>query len=302
MVSLARIVHSSITGSVDRILHMFVHMMKPSLLTPAPQLSNRTIARHPGAITAPLPSCMQLLACLAVVICTALGQSQAQSPTEVEAQAAPAIVIGFVGGFVHSDDTRHSEVQLIQQLQANYGNTVRARVFENRQRKQARKFILDSIAASTGHKQSENDKARTRIILFGHSWGASSVIYLARDLQRDGLPVLLTVQVDSIRKHGEDDSNIPSNVSEAANFYQTAGILHGRSKITAFDPSQTTILGNFQYQYAREPAACREYPWYNRLLFKGHTAIECDPHVWSQIAELIRMQLPQSEVKLAAVR
>jgi hypothetical protein len=128
---------------------MLVHMMKPSLLTPAPQLSKRTTGRHSGATTVPLPSCIQLVACLAVVICTALGQSQAQSPTEVEAQAAPAIVIGFVGGFVHSDDTRHSEVQLIQQLHANYGNTVRARVFENRQRKQARKFILDSIAAAT---------------------------------------------------------------------------------------------------------------------------------------------------------
>ncbi len=244
---------------------------------------------------------MRLLACLAVIVGTGMGQAQAQSSTWVEAQSSPLIVIGFVGGFVHSDDTRHSEVQLIQQLQANYGNNVQARVFENRQRKQAHKFILDSIAIA-GHKLSAEEKARTRIILFGHSWGASSVVYLARDLQRDGLPVLLTVQVDSIRKHGEDDSSIPSNVKQAINFFQTSGILHGRSEITAYDPSRTTILGNFQYHYAKAPAACRAYPWHNRVLFKGHTAIECDPHVWSQIADLIQMQLPQPEVRMAAVR
>jgi len=42
----------------------------------------------------------------------------------------------------------------------------------------------------------------------------------------------------------------------------------------------------------REPAACHAYPWYNRLLFKGHTAIECDPKVWSQIETLIQSRLP----------
>lgn len=275
-------------------------MKKASPVAPAPQNASRTIFRFVRALTVPLPFCMQLLAGVAVLMGTAQGQ--AQSSSEIQAENTPVVVVAFVGGFVHSDDTRHSEVQLIQQLQANYGSNVQARVFENRQRKQAHRFILQSIAAAGGHELSQQEKARTRIILFGHSWGASSVVYLARDLQRDGLPVLLTVQVDSIRKHGEDDSNIPSNVKQAVNFYQGSGILHGRSEITAYDPLQTMILGNFEYRYAKEPAACREYPWYNRLLFKGHTAIECDPQVWSQVADLIRIQLPQSEVRMAAVR
>ncbi len=266
----------------------------------APQNARRTSFQYIHAKTVALRFCMQLLAGFAVLMGTALGQEQ--SSREIQTENTPTVVVAFVGGFVHSDDTRHSEVQLIQQLQANYGSNVRARVFENRQRKQAHKFILDSIAMASDHKLSEQEKARTRIILFGHSWGASSVIYLARELQRDGLPVLLTVQVDSIRKRGEDDSNIPSNVKQAVNFYQSSGILHGRSEITAYDVSQTMILGNFQYRYAKEPAACREYPWYDRLLFKGHTAIECDPQVWSQVADLIRMQVPQSEVRMAALR
>ena len=119
-------------------------------------------------------------------------------------------------------------------------------------------------------------------------------MYLARELERDEVPVALTVQVDSVRKHGEDDSLIPANVAEAVNFYQPEGILHGQSRILAADRSHTTILGNYRFTYAHEPAACHAYPWYDRLLFKGHTAIECDPLVWSQVETLIASRMPRS--------
>ncbi|MBV9180495.1 MAG: hypothetical protein JO356_04220, partial [Acidobacteria bacterium] len=135
-----------------------------------------------------------------------------------------------------------------------------------------------------------------RVILFGHSWGASAAIYLARELERDGVPVSLTIQVDSIAKHGRDDSVIPANVAEAMNFYQPRGILHGRSAITAADSSKTKILGNLRLTYDKAPAECRLYPWYDRLLFKGHTAIECDPDVWSRVENLIRMRLETSPI------
>jgi len=53
--------------------------------------------------------------------------------------------------------------------------------------------------------------------------------------------------VDSERKHGQDDSIIPANVAEAVNFYQDKGIIHGRAKIVAANPSRTAILGNFNF-------------------------------------------------------
>jgi len=37
-------------------------------------------------------------------------------------------------------------------------------------------------------------------------------------------------------------------------------------------------------------------PWYDRVFFKGHTAIECDPHVWSQVEDLIRTRLSSDMV------
>lgn len=35
------------------------------------------------------------------------------------------------------------------------------------------------------------------------------------------------------------------------------------------------------------PAECSVYPWYDRLFFKGHTSIECDPRDWFNIQRLI---------------
>jgi pimeloyl-ACP methyl ester carboxylesterase len=219
---------------------------------------------------------------------SAAGQTLVTAPST--GAASPTLVVGFVGGFVHKDDLRHSEVLMARQLQASYGNQVEVRIFENRQRGKARQWILDWLNESKNLTTSGNRKAG-QIILFGHSWGASAVVYLARELQRAGVPVLLTVQVDSIKKHGEDDAIIPENVAEAANFYQPDGILHGLSRIRAADPSRTRILGNWRFQYKKEPAECRTYPWHDRFFFKGHTAIECDPHVWSLVQALIERRL-----------
>jgi hypothetical protein len=214
----------------------------------------------------------------------------------IASDTAPALVVGFVGGFVHSNDLRHSEVQITRQIRAAYGDRVRVLIYENRRSAEAHRAILNWLkkASQTTDPEAgaDHETRKVRIVLFGHSWGASAVVSLARRLQRDGVPISLTIQVDSVAKNGEDDSLIPANVIEAVNFYQTRGLLHGQAKIRAADPSRTRILGNFHFTYEKEPAECRAYPWYDRLLFKGHTSIECDPHVWSQVEELIRTRLP----------
>ena len=59
---------------------------------------------------------------------------------------------------------------------------------------------------------------------------------LARALEKDGIPVLLTVQVDSVAKLGKNDTTIPANVAQAANFYQPHGLVHG--DMTSAQPIQ----------------------------------------------------------------
>jgi hypothetical protein len=203
---------------------------------------------------------------------------------------APTLVVGFVGGFVHRDDLRHSEVQLARNLQATY-DRVQVQVFRNRDQALAHRFVIEWVNGLKTGSLASGNRAAAQVILFGHSWGASAVVYLARELERDGIPVALTIQVDSVRKDGKDDSVIPANVAKAVNFYQTKGLIHGRSKIIATDPARTDVLGNFRSEYQKEPAECHAYPWYDRFFFKGHTSIECDPRVWSQVRTLIDAQI-----------
>jgi hypothetical protein len=226
-----------------------------------------------------------LIACALLLFTPEKGLAQKLEDYPARIEPARTLVIGFVGGFVRSDDLRHSEVQLAQHLQAIHADHVQVQVFRNRQRATAHQAVV------AWYKASGRAEPERRVILFGHSWGASAVVYLARELEQDSIPVALTIQVDSVRKHGQDDSVIPANVAEAINFYQTKGLVHGRPQITAVDPTRTTVLGNFQFRYEKEPAECHAYPWYNRLLFKGHTSIECDPHVWSQVDRLIETRL-----------
>jgi hypothetical protein len=138
---------------------------------------------------------------------------------------------------------------------------------------------------------STEEKTRARIIVFGHSWGAAAAVLLSRDLQKAGVPVLLTVQVDSVAKVWQNDSVIPGNVAEAVNFYQPHGILHGRAKITAADPAKTEILGNYRIDYKKNPVACTDESRVERFFTPGHMQSECDPHLWSVVENIMRERL-----------
>jgi pimeloyl-ACP methyl ester carboxylesterase len=211
--------------------------------------------------------------------------------------AAPStIVIGFLGGFVRHDDAVHSTVQLAHSLQKDYPGTAWVETFENRRVDDAHDRILRLLGADHHGKPTADEKLTARIILYGHSWGASAAIALARTLQNDGIPVLLTVQVDSIAKSGQNDALIPANVEHAANFYQTHGFLRGQSKIHAADATRTQILGNFPVDYSAKPISCPKYPWFSRVFMRSHIEIECDPTVWHKVEDLIRGQLTPSVV------
>jgi pimeloyl-ACP methyl ester carboxylesterase len=206
--------------------------------------------------------------------------------------APPAnIVIGFVGGFVGHDNRHHGPVQLAQRIRPEFAKDTYVRVFENRRRKRAYDTIVQLLDTNGDGILSAEEKARARIVLFGQSWGASAAVLLARELRREGVPVLLTVQVDSVAKLWQKDSVIPDNVAEAVNFYQPHGIIHGRARITAADSTKTEILGNYRTDYRKTPVQCPEASWLDRFITPGHMQTECDPHLWSQIETMVRQRL-----------
>lgn len=208
-----------------------------------------------------------------------------------DSSAPPVLIFGFVGGFVRHDDLVHGEIQLAVRLRKEFPAGAVVETFENHSGEKADRRILALIDTNHDGILTVKEKQSARIILYGHSWGASEIILLARRLEKDGIPVLLTVQVDSIAKLGENDEIIPANVAQAANFYQTDGLLRGESEIRAADASRTRIIGNFRFSYAASPYNCTGYPWYARIFMKAHTQIECDSRVWDQVEMLIRSNL-----------
>ena len=224
----------------------------------------------------------------------ALGQNEASrlvtssdSPT-----AAPIIVVGFVGGFVKHDNVVHSAVQLAAHLRGDYPSGVYIEVFENHRKEKAHREILRLLDTNHDGTVSVDEKQNAHVIIYGMSWGASETVELARELEKENIPVVLTIQVDSVSKIGQNDAVIPANVAEAVNFYQPDGLLHGRPEIRATDTSRTRIIGNFRFNYKSKPIRCDKYPWYDRVFAKSHTEIECDPIVWNQVESLIRSKLP----------
>jgi hypothetical protein len=213
-------------------------------------------------------------------------------PASASGTIPPAIVIGFVGGFIRHDNIVHSEVQLAARLRQAYPVGVYVETFESYHGESARAKIHSLLDTNHDGALTAAEKQNARIILYGHSWGASEAITVARELEKDGIPVLLTVQVDSISKMRQNDAVIPANVAQAVNYYQPDGFVHGQSNIRAADPTRTKILGNIRFNYKTSPYTCNEYPWYDRVFVKPHTQIECDPNVWKQAETLIRANLP----------
>jgi hypothetical protein len=236
----------------------------------------------------PLFRVLLLVSTLALVS----GEVSSKPPaTPAGVSPTPIVIIGFVGGFVRHDDRVHTEVQLVNRLREEYASAVFVQAFENHRGKDAHEAVLRLLDGNKDGKLSPEEKQSAHIIIFGHSWGASETVELARQLEKDGIPVVLTIQVDSVSKRGENDALIPANVAQAANFYQLDGMLHGQAQIRAANPARTRILGNFRSDYKEKPLTCGAYPWWDRLLMKPHIQIECDPAVWNQVESLIRSNL-----------
>jgi hypothetical protein len=216
--------------------------------------------------------------------------------TNTKAPTPQLIVVGFAGGFVHSTSSAHGEVALALHLRDQHAANIHSEIFENHHGRDAHSEVLRLIAAQ------HIAPANARVILYGHSWGASEAVAVARRLQADGVPVLLLAQVDGVNKLDADPhsdaSLIPENVRQAINFYQDEGLLHGRATIHAANPHVTKILGNIHLSYKDHEVACPNYPWYARTFMHRHIEIENDPRVWNQIEALILSNLstqPQNQ-------
>jgi hypothetical protein len=210
---------------------------------------------------------------------------------EALASAQRLIVIGFLGGFAKDSDSKHPEVWFGAYLRQHYPSAAEVAVISNHQRRRAMIDIQRVLDTDHNGVLTAAEKRQAKIIIYGHSWGASEAVEFARELERPGIPVLLTVQIDIVSKPGQKPILIPSNVQAAINFFQSGGPLHGRTEVVAEDPGRTEIIGNLHMTYEGHRVDCGNYPWFARTFNKPHHEIENDARVWDQIASIIDSRL-----------
>jgi hypothetical protein len=126
-------------------------------------------------------------------------------------------------------------------------------------------------------------------VVYGQSFGGAAVLKFARSLERRSIPVVLTVQVDSV---GRGDGLVPTNVRFALNLYQSDGwLIRGEQPIRAEDQRKTVILGNERFHYSRPPGSeieVDDLPWWKLVFRIPHTRMDRDERVWNRVGRAIR--------------
>src|SRR5713226_8523607 len=150
-----------------------------------------------------------------ILVCAALAVMRQDGLTHplaapVNAAKPPVTVVGFVGGFVAHDNMVHSGVQLSAHLRETHPSGVFVKVFENRPRENAHRKILKILDTDHDGTLSDEEKKKAQIIIYGMSWGGSETVSLAKEFDKDHIPVLLTIQVDSVAKIRQNDAIIPA--------------------------------------------------------------------------------------------
>jgi len=195
------------------------------------------------------------------------------------------LILGFMGGREPWNNADRSVRKLALRLRSMNEPGVWVETVENKKRSLAIELIVKAFDANQDGKLNERERDTIRLILYGQSFGGAAVVKLARQLKQMEVPVLLTVQVDSI---GRGDRMIPSNVDRAANLFQRNGwFIRGEPQIRADDPAKTTIVSNLEFDYADKRIDISGVPFMKKAFRVAHTRMEYDPEVWARVEELI---------------
>ena len=195
------------------------------------------------------------------------------------------LVIGFLGGREAWDNDKRGVRKLALKLRAMQLPGVHVETVENTKRPIALALVRSAFDRDRNGRLDERERASARLIVYGQSFGGAAVVKFARELDRMGVPILLTVQVDSV---GRGDAVIPPNVARAANLFQRDGFtIRGEREIRAADPARTSILGNHRFTYDGKKIDLSEVSWFKRLLQRAHTKMDFDPEVWALVEKMI---------------
>lgn len=232
---------------------------------------------------------------LALVLAFALtaraGQrlTRADIGTPVPLPPGSLMVVGFLGAWEAWDNEKRGVRKVALSLRRRGIPGVYAETAGNHSRRVVLAFLREALDANRNGRLEPGEARGAQIILYGQSFGGAAAVKLARELGRLGVPVRLTVQVDSV---GRDDGRIPPNVARALNLYQRdPGPIRGRGEIRAEDPVRTRILGNVRFSYLGRDVEMAEYPRAARRLGVSHWKMDNDPVVWKAVEAAILAEI-----------
>ena len=195
------------------------------------------------------------------------------------------LLIGFQGGRRRWDNDKRSPRKLTLKLRTRRVPGLHVETLANRKRSLAVTLIERAFDRNRDGVLDPTEKASARIVIYGLSFGGAATVKLARDLSERNIPVLLTIQIDSV---GRDDAVIPPNVRRAANFYQKNGlVIRGEGPIRAQDPNRTTIIADCRVDYSNRKIDISHLNWFKKLGRIAHSYISYDPQVWTRVEKLV---------------
>ena len=213
------------------------------------------------------------------------GQTWEDFLTKTPIGLGETLVIGFMGGRESWDNEERSPRKLALRLRSLRVRGLHVETLANHRRPLAVELIHRAFDRDRNGVVGSQERASARIVVYGLSFGGAATVKLARDLHNLNIPVLLTIQIDSV---GWGDGVIPPNVRRTANFYQKNGIvIRGEGPIRAEDPGQTMIVADCRVDYSKRKIDISHVNWFKKLMRVAHSYISYDPEVWSRVQRLI---------------
>jgi hypothetical protein len=182
------------------------------------------------------------------------------SPETNSARQSPAsceiLYAGFVGVMETHNHKGSGVVQLRDTLRGPEYADVCSESFVPIAWESCRDWILSRFPRHSGLLTQAESAAAPAIILVGHSTGGWAMLRVARDLRNKGIPVALTVQLDSV---GITDRTVPSNVKASAIFHARDILMFLTTKnIRAEDPLHTKLIANVVVKNASHLSITRD--------------------------------------------
>ncbi|MCZ2155171.1 MAG: hypothetical protein LC114_14935 [Bryobacterales bacterium] len=245
--------------------------------------------------------------CLCVLSLSGAASSKYQEfsdfTTPLPLKKGDVLVLGIVGGWERWDRERIVR-SIALDVRAKHYAGVYAETVENHRMGLARELVKKALDTNGDGKLDATERAEARLILYGQSLGGSAAVRYARELGKQGIPVLLLVAIDS---YGRGASRISPNVAAALNLYQRDHLfLNGERHFRAEDPSRTKILGNYRFYYRGKDAEdlgvvdYAEEPWIRRAAIGSHLKMEYDKQVRKIVRDAVMNAIPADRRKPAA--